>query len=979
MSVSNYVSMKDHLEIKIKKTRNTIILFLVISLIWLIGLSTAIIISHRNRIDLMQEAPLVAAYVSLCFFPIMLLVVFLVMTSLRQNKAFLFLENQLLNLFELNTTPMVLLDMDMTIHIMNHEARALLGLDSNSMTGMSILSYFDKEKDQTFSRFQAAVSDAILYGKPTHRMTLLVKGKSGNLTLSYNVDSMKRQEGVFAAVSLTNISEKQNLQIKNELMVALFKLMAEVSEQAVFVHDPHDHIILWNEKAKDYLEKMEDQTKVRDLFGYLAPDEDRFKLLQLYKSAAHEEKQTFSVDLHDGGQVEGTMMVHIRRLPIRNEAYGVIAVEPVRDIKNEMLALETMRIDNLVMKEVFNNTPSLIVVLDMKGKVVHMNKSRRMADPLEPFRVNHFDLIIDCMNHIEEIMSGHGPIWCRHCGVQDGIISSLKTGRSVYRKEAVFNHNGLEKDQIYVMYSTAIIESHPQKLIMVTVEDVTEQKRSKREVIAREIQYKRLFEASRDGIALMSLSGHYIEANKAFLELVGYEYGDLVGMDYRQITPIEWVDIEDRFITEDLMISGFLSSYEKQFIHRDGYKVDVELTAFMVSDELGGEAMICTIVRDTSEKKVLVQQVRESQKMQSIGLLAGGIAHDFNNILAGMIGYTELALLEQLPGSKTYRYLMNISQAQERAKHLVRQILTFSRQGSSEKEVLYINDVLCEVVELMRASLPSSVNLTIDIEPMVSVYADPTNIHEVVMNLFTNAAYATKEKGNISISLFTEVITKPIMGIIDRIRPDEYVIIEVKDDGDGIEPRYLRTIFDPFFTTKRDGKGTGLGLSVVYGIMQSHDGNIQVESLLGLGTTVRVYFPISHELPPQKTLPVTKDEDRSLKVLFVDDEPVLVNLASEIFKKLGHKVVTVQEPDHAYHILSNTHDFDVLISDFSMPKMNGLELVEAVRNQNVDIPAIICSGNMDMVNEYLRPEHGVRKVLQKPMTIYEIKEALQQI
>lgn len=237
--------------------------------------------------------------------------------------------------------------------------------------------------------------------------------------------------------------------------------------------------------------------------------------------------------------------------------------------------------------------------------------------------------------------------------------------------------------------------------------------------------------------------------------IVGYNIDELKRLNYRDITPKQWVDIEESYMDDELVEQGYISSYEKQYIHKDGVKVDVELSAFRINDENIKKPIICAIVRDTSEKKVLVRQIRESQKMQAIGLLAGGIAHDFNNILAGMMGYAELALTEQLPGSKTYKYVSQVLQAGDRAKNLVRQILTFSRQGGHEKSVMLLEGVIKEVVELIKASTPSSVLIEFDVKDDAKVYADSTNIHEAVMNLATNAVYAVGNKGNLTITLDT--------------------------------------------------------------------------------------------------------------------------------------------------------------------------------------------------------------------------------
>lgn len=248
--------------------------------------------------------------------------------------------------------------------------------------------------------------------------------------------------------------------------------------------------------------------------------------------------------------------------------------------------------------------------------------------------------------------------------------------------------------------------------------------------------------------------------------------------------------------------------------------------------------------RDTTELKHTQEQLRQSQKMHAIGQLAGGIAHDFNNILGGIIGYADLGRTIVETGGTIDTYFDKILQAGDRAKQLIRQILTFSRQGPEEKRFIYLKPLVKEAMALLTVSIPSTVTISINVqESSHAILADATKIHEILMNLASNSVYAMHEKGTLTVALYEEEITRSRYGLMGDIPPGQYCIIEIADTGMGMDDATLAQIFDPFFTTKPTGEGTGMGLSVVFGICQMHNTNIQVESTPGSGTTIRLLFP----------------------------------------------------------------------------------------------------------------------------------------
>lgn len=381
-----------------------------------------------------------------------------------------------------------------------------------------------------------------------------------------------------------------------------------------------------------------------------------------------------------------------------------------------------------------------------------------------------------------------------------------------------------------------------------------------------------------------------------------------------------------------------------------------------------------------NRREKLEEQLRQSQKMEALGTLAGGIAHDFNNILSAIYGYTEMTLAALNHDSKEHSNLQQVIAASDRAREMVQQILTFSRKKERGQKPVLLGNIVNEVLKLLQSVLPSAIELKTDIvETSIPVLADPTEIHQIIMNMCTNAIHAMKnEAGTLTISLHK---TKHPGGTAARLPKSRagYLALKIQDTGVGIPQEIMHRIFDPYFTTKEKGQGTGLGLSVVHGIVLAHNGDIIVDSTPGLGTTFTIYLPALkvEKLPGLKLEGVIPGNQEW--ILFVDDEKTLTQLASQMFPKIGYKVVTCNSGQEALDVFSrNPSRFKLVISDDIMPKLSGIQLAKKLKNIRPDIPVLICTGFSKKINQPLS-QIGIDGYILKPLTSNELSRAIDKL
>ena len=381
-------------------------------------------------------------------------------------------------------------------------------------------------------------------------------------------------------------------------------------------------------------------------------------------------------------------------------------------------------------------------------------------------------------------------------------------------------------------------------------------------------------------------------------------------------------------------------------------------------------------------REKLEHQLRQSQKLEALGTLVSGIAHDFNNILSIILGYTELSLEKVVKESTLHENMEEILKATIRARELVSQILSFARSRSQQKCVVEIQLIIKEVLKLIRSTLPASIKIHQNLSSNAKVMADSAQIHQVIMNLFTNAAQAMAdcETGFLSVELgVMDLDENDIKRFVD-ISPGQYIKLTVGDTGKGMAPDIKERIFEPFFTTKPVGMGTGLGLSVVHGIIKNHGGLILAYSEKGVGTTFKIFLPVVDALEADARVKQSVVPTGTEKIFVVDDEPAIMNLLKRMLSSLGYTVETATDPLMALTTLKRNHrEFDLLIVDMNMPRMNGIRLAERIMAEGASLPVIITSGLSEKITDILIENTGILKILQKPIIKRDLAKAVREV
>ncbi len=468
-------------------------------------------------------------------------------------------------------------------------------------------------------------------------------------------------------------------------------------------------------------------------------------------------------------------------------------------------------------------------------------------------------------------------------------------------------------------------------------------------------------------------------------KLIGYSSAEFVE---RKISYKELIHSEDLE-----RVAGEIASYSKEkglltFAHepyrlitKSGVIKWVEDKSYIRRDSQGIITHLEGIVYDITEEIKLEEQLRQSQKMEAVGTMAGGIAHDFNNILAIILGNAEMAIDEIPIGNPARHNIDEVLEASNRAKDLVRQILAFSRKEKKELIPIRPHSLIKETLKLLRSTTPTTVSIIQSISNNCgTIKADPTQLHQLMMNLFANAVHAMDEKGEITVDLQEVNLNSEEYTHNGTMSSGHHVMLSVSDTGCGMDKEKIERIFDPFYTTKDVGAGTGMGLSVVHGIVESHGGFITVESDVGKGSTFNIYFPVTEENEALKVETTTPFQTSTEHILLVDDEKSLLDMTKRILENLHYKVTTEISSVKALEIFkSNPDQFDLIITDQSMPNMSGSEFVAEILKVRPDIPIILCSGYSSKVSEENAKDKGISKYLNKPYSRKILSDAIREV
>lgn len=501
--------------------------------------------------------------------------------------------------------------------------------------------------------------------------------------------------------------------------------------------------------------------------------------------------------------------------------------------------------------------------------------------------------------------------------------------------------------------------------------DITKRKIAEDALRESEEKFRAIFNSVQDAIFMKNREGVYTLANAGMERILGMKAAEITGMKSNAfLGPADLAHVNE--IDAKVFAGNTVESEE--ILAVKGTPKTLQTFKVPIRNSAGEIIGLCGVARDITQTRQLESKLRQSQKMEAIGTLAGGIAHDFNNILASIMGYTELALCRNLPkSSAALQDLQSVLKASYRAKDLIGQILTFSRQTESGKKRVQLTPIIKEAVQFLRATLPSTIRIReCYYSSPCNIMADQIQIHQVMMNLCSNAAHSMHEKGGVLEVSLQDIYLEEEINFQHKLWPGEYVRLSIRDTGHGIDPVILGRIFDPYFTMKGTGEGTGLGLSVVYGIMKNHGGSVTIESELGKGTVVHAYFPVFDRLDIVDEVAAPDIQRGSEQILFVDDEEPIVKLQKEILEYIGYKVyATTSVHDALEEFKKNAHSFDMVITDQTMPSMTGLKFADELIKIRADVPIILCTGfSAELTPEKVKGR-GIRKIVYKPLSIHD--------
>lgn len=488
--------------------------------------------------------------------------------------------------------------------------------------------------------------------------------------------------------------------------------------------------------------------------------------------------------------------------------------------------------------------------------------------------------------------------------------------------------------------------------------------------------------------------GKYTYISDNVYHLTGYTAEELIQKHFSSLMSPETIESNLKIIEQKIASGENYTNIETIKISKNGNEVYFLTSGKPVASDhgviigyRGVDRDISGIKRAEKEKEKLLFNLKESQRLEALGTLAGGIAHDFNNILGSILGYAQLIQMDAGGNEKSMRYTQQIINGCNRAKNLTLQILEFSRQRESQNNLqtpVLVSAMLKEKVKLLQASIPSSINIVTRIQKDSGyILASPTDIHQIIMNLATNAMQAMKNnQGTITIGIHNMSFDDSNSAHSRElaIAYGDYVAISVEDDGTGMTPETIQKIFDPYFTTKTGGDGTGLGLSVVHGIVKRCHGGIQIESAVDRGTKITLYFPRKFPEARKKIVDITSIQTGEGKVLFVDDEQMLVDLGKMMLEKIGYEAVAVKSSTNALEIIQkNPHAFDLVITDLTMPDIQGIELAEKIKSLRPDLPVILVTGFSDITTTAEANASCIDAVLAKPLSINALGMTLQKL
>ncbi len=595
-------------------------------------------------------------------------------------------------------------------------------------------------------------------------------------------------------------------------------------------------------------------------------------------------------------------------------------ISEVTDRKNAEKALVQAKVE---WERTFDAVPDLMALIDREHCLIRVNKA--MADRLG---ISPSEAIgLKCYEAVHGLASP--PDFCPH-------VKAIR-----YGKEYSVEMDEPKLGGTFFLTSSPIFDEQGGFNHCVHVaRDVTERKEAERALRRSEDRYQQLAEVAFEGIIFHD-QGVLLEANDQFFEMTGYEPEELIGTMVTEKT----VSPESLEVVNKHIASGSSKPYEAVGAKKDGTYFPMEIRVRL--REIDGKGIRAVAIRDVSERKNMERQLVEAQKMEAVGTLAGGIAHDFNNLLQIIAGYSELLLMNVNKEAPVHNDLKAIHQAAVRGNELVKQILAFSRRLEPEFRTMCLNDEVLQVERFLYRTIPKMIEIELHLNgELWNIYADPGQMEQVLMNLAINAKDAMPNGGRLVFETDNIVLDREYAGTHLDVEPGKYVLLSVSDTGSGMDKTVGKRIFEPFFSTKGLGEGTGLGLAMVYGIVKSHRGQVQCYSEPNHGTTFKIYLPATEQKEPgDGEIAEEPSEGGTERILVVDDEPLISELAVKILTRVGYSVITAGSGKEALEVYEREHpNISLVILDLIMPEMGGKECLERLMKINPQVKVLIASG-----------------------------------
>jgi PAS domain S-box-containing protein len=658
------------------------------------------------------------------------------------------------------------------------------------------------------------------------------------------------------------------------------------------------------------------------------------------------------------------------KIPYRDDAgrvSGVIVM--ASDITDRVLAEERLRASEALFHSLFEYAADAVYLLDFDGRFLDVNLAAERQtgfsrDELLAMKVSDLDprsLAEDDRHAIWET-------------IRDGETVSVQT-----------THRRKDGSTFPAEVNISVLEVGGERTILGFVRDVTDKTRMLEELRRSEERLSLALQGANDGLWDWNLETDEVFYSPRWKGMLGYadhevenhfrEWERLVAPEDR---PRAWQALE-------AYLQGARPAFECEFrmLHKDGHWVDVLSRAFAIRRESDDRPVrvIGTHV-DVTERNEMQRRLEQAQRLESIGNLAGGIAHDFNNLLYPIMGLTELLLDDLSPGSRDHENAREIHAAARRGRELVKRILAFSRESRGEAQPLRLQKIVEEVIEMARATIPASITIESRVAADCGVVmADATQIHQVLMNLITNAYHAIEpSEGRIDLELEERDVPADEAAVL-HVAPGRYARLRVSDTGVGIDAEHLDKIFEPYFTTKTPEKGTGFGLSTAYGIIRDHEGAIAVRSVPGQGSTFDVYVPLMAAAPvTEQPAAARASQGGDERILLVDDEETIADLEHHMLRRLGYEVTALTSSRELLATFAKDPlAYDLVITDMTMPGMTGDKLAGELLALRQDIPIIVCTGYSERIGEENAEEFGVRGVLLKPVSRDELARKVREV